>query len=768
MKKVNIPLLLGLILLIGLILISLFPDLFITSDPYAVEVMSVQKDGTAIFPPFAPGVKGILGTDEIGRDIFSQLIVGAHLTLKIVIICLLILLSTAFPLGLRAGLGGGISKWIVHMMNTLFTAIPALIFCIIILKLPPFGGLSTEFSIFAFAIIIAIVEMGRVGVMIQQKVLEIIDQPFIEGQVVIGKSKCQIGLQNVIPHLIPYIVVLLALEASRILMFVCQLGIFGAVLGNLTFDKETYESLGRNVTYEPEWAAMVGTSINNFRSAPWIVFTPIIAFFMAILSFNLVGEGLRTEFDKKNSRLISWIKRIPYHTSPKVYLYDMKKIKVKPWPGITKTVILVGVLIVIFFPRQIFYQPFEAKEAIKHIEMLCSDNFSGRRSGTVGRDKAAEYIKMKLKEAGIKPAGSQGFEYPFKLQDSRMNVEESISISLDGGEWNNLKPYIDFNITNFGNVSYKGGIGKNSTINNSITTTDFLILDGNSDELDYLYTEITAASKKQIPKFIFLISEDMNQKAIYQEMDFMRDKPFPIVKIGRKLGNSILKANKFEINIDIRSSSTSSQQGKHILGVIPGTDPKLKDQFVVIGSDYDGVGFNNGIAFQGAMDNASSVALNLETARALMKKGSPRRTVIFAFWDYSGRSPSGASFMSTFPTVRDTKDSLYIDLKYLGLANGKKLVLDTTKNDSSMPDSQRLGKYLKNALKNMGFNLHYDKIESEEAFAMDRRGLSCIVVKSDGADPIVGTSNDKIEIIDYKTYKDIGQGMVNALVKMLN
>lgn len=283
-RNKNIGLFAGLILLLLLVSIYFFPQLFTNKDPYATQTVIMDSTGTVRAAPFPPGMKGVLGSDELGRDLYSLVIYGTRQTLKIVFSSVLFLLLLAFIPGLIAGFGRNICRWLLKVLNITFSTIPALVFCFIMLRFPFLKELPVEKSLYAFALVIAVVETGRMGTFIQQRVEEILQEPFIEGAVVIGKNPVQIAFQNVVPHLLPGLIVFVSLEAARVLFIMCQLAVFNVVAGNISYDDEVFSMMGRFLPYEPEWSSMLGSSIRRVLTHTWVVLTPERTIFLAIKS----------------------------------------------------------------------------------------------------------------------------------------------------------------------------------------------------------------------------------------------------------------------------------------------------------------------------------------------------------------------------------------------------------------------------------------------------------------------------------------------------
>jgi len=158
MKKLNYPLIIGTIILIGLILIVIFYEQIIKIDPYAMNLGNVggYHDGKFIITkPVQPANDiNIFGTDSLGRDIFSQIIEGSRITLKIALLITLFRFIIALPFAFFAGFGGRISSAIIKFFTVAFSAIPALFFSYIVLGLSSLREFELAQSITVFIIVL--------------------------------------------------------------------------------------------------------------------------------------------------------------------------------------------------------------------------------------------------------------------------------------------------------------------------------------------------------------------------------------------------------------------------------------------------------------------------------------------------------------------------------------------------------------------------------------------------------------------------------------
>ena len=309
-KRVNLPLIIGLGIVILLIGVVVFEKSLMTSDPSTMRRGAFEwVNGEMVFydAPGAPNAEFIMGTDIIGRDIYSRLIAGAKLTLGMVALTVLFRFLIGFPIGIAAGFGNRPCMWLTNTFSTIFSAIPALIFSLVILSRPELHDLSLGRSIVAFAIVMTFVGWNRIAKITQEQTSHVLTQDFIEGEIAIGKSRPMMILQNVLPHILPAVITAVTMEFARALMLLAELGLFGVYAGPAVLDGEGTAMLGLTgatpPSNYPEWGGILaagryGMVVKKY----WLIIWPTVMFFISILGFNLLGEGLSLHINRRRVR----------------------------------------------------------------------------------------------------------------------------------------------------------------------------------------------------------------------------------------------------------------------------------------------------------------------------------------------------------------------------------------------------------------------------------------------------------------------------------
>lgn len=684
MKKINVPLLMGSFLLMGLLLVAFFPQYFTNKPPNFQETISIKEvveNGRVVSTeilssPWAPNKENIMGTDDFGRDVYSRLIYGTKTTLKTAFLIVLFRLLIAIPLGVLAGIGNKFSSAIIRFFYTVFTAIPLLLVAFLVFNIGYFASLHLEASIIAFAVVLSILGWGKLGKQIEEKVAIVMKEEFIEGEIALGKNKFQIVTQNIIPHLLPFLVSISFIEMGLSIFLLAQLSVLEVFVGpRLIKDRNTDLNIHYAIAAQPEWASILsGINRHNRMGNYWLGIYPALVFAVGILAFNLTGEGLRIEFEKRNSKVVSFIRKFSFLVSPRLYLAQILKFKEYYKPVIIKTGCILLAIVYITLPPQRSLHPFNIDYAMEHLNELMKPEYGGRVTLSQGNFLAGEYIVDKLKEYGLQPLNGENyiheFDYydamlPFVQQRPNMPIiarpieEGTIMLTSKEGEVSIYKIQEDFTVValprDFSNrgehtleeVTY---VGK-TIINNEFAGN----LSGEYGEnfalVEHLnnYREIAHRIPRTMEHQIYfwIVEEDRHQAFPTYGI---RTDSIAIVPRG-ELAQKIT-SDQFEVEIKIRQSTSERDgyNGRNIFAVLPGKDWDETDDIdnkkdlIIVGAPYDGLGMMDGNT--GAM-RGSSAAINLEMARIISQlEEPPNQTIIFAFWDGDSLINIGGSYYS--------------------------------------------------------------------------------------------------------------------------
>lgn len=309
----NITLWMGILFCSILLFLTVFgPSLpFVTME--IAEPYIIHDDGTIETPPYAPSDKYLLGTDVDGRELVSLVIVGARETLLLVVIITFVRYVLAIPLAIVASKQEGIIYWLLNGWNQIFSGLPTLFAAILFLHLP-FIEISDHRTVWVI-ILIALLEVGRVGYIFQQQAYDLSKSVFVEAGVMIGNGKLGIYKRYYLPYLLPQMIVNFVLDLGRVMLILGQLAFFNIFVSQEWVRIELSEWMIVN-TYN-DWLSMLAGSRRYIRTETWIPLVPVVAIAFSILTFNFLGEGLRRYFEDRSKS----------NYNPKLEQEEEKKLK---------------------------------------------------------------------------------------------------------------------------------------------------------------------------------------------------------------------------------------------------------------------------------------------------------------------------------------------------------------------------------------------------------------------------------------------------------
>ena len=221
-----------------------------------------------------PGLEHVLGSDHYGRDIFSRLLAGAHLSLLIGLVSVSLAVSSGLLLGLPAGYFGGWVDMLVMRVMDLMLSFPSVLLALGIVAIA--GP-----SLFNVMLAVGIASIPSYTRLVRASVLGIRGLPYIEAARALGSAPLRIITQHVIPNILAPLIVL------------ATLGTAGAILTGAAL---SFLGLGSQPPI-PEWGAMLSEARNYMRLGWWLTVFPGLAIAITVLSLNQLGDGLRDLLD---------------------------------------------------------------------------------------------------------------------------------------------------------------------------------------------------------------------------------------------------------------------------------------------------------------------------------------------------------------------------------------------------------------------------------------------------------------------------------------
>lgn len=646
--KANIHLIFGSIILLLILFVMIFPEMFINKSPYTIQHMRfLHENGKLLVEraPFPPAKDFFLGSDDLGRDILSYIIYGTRLTIFLGVIVAIGQFIIAIPMALYAGFGNRIAKSTIMQFNVIFSAIPALLISIILLRLDFFTGLDKQKSIIAFVLILSAVGWPKLASLLMERVEVINQQPFIKGEVAIGKRRYKIALENVLPHLAPELVVLFFMEIARNLSMIMQLGIFGVFVGNLKIinNPALGVSINTNISVEPEWASMLSTSRNLISMAPWAVIFPALAFFISVLGFNLFGEGLRKVMQKKDSKVIPAFRKLISLDVLYLWRSASKKVKMR---NAAVVIILIGVFTLLTLINKEDYSMGVNADTVTLPDQVII--------GTQDSTETAKYIADRMAALGIEPMEGENYLMSYDIGQSYMLQDQIFSINTADGPII-LEPDCDFAFMKSGNISFTGAVY-------DATKEDMYNIDNYSRFKDkFVLIDKAYYNDASINSFINDINNHVRIKGmlliarndeVIKNLIIDASEEMSVILISREVSEEL--KNNLESVITVSSSAKALKPtGNNVIGIYKGIDEGIGDEAILIGMNYNYINESGKEVLQ----------FNLELMERLCALYGNKRSIIFMFLDGTiSEAQHGVYYISQNFPYSSSKVKVYIDL----------------------------------------------------------------------------------------------------------
>ena len=258
----------GLVVVAGFVLIALGAPWIAPYDPLATSWSAIRK---------APSAAHWFGTDELGRDVLSRVVFGARASLLAGVVSVLISLSLGVPIGLAAGY---IGRWTDGLISRLTDAMLATPFLILAIALAAFLGPSLTNAMIAIGISATPIFIR----LTRAQVLSVKVEDFVEAARAVGNPHWRIAFRHVLPNVVPPLIVQATLAIAAAVIAEASLSFLG---------------LGQQPP-APSWGSMLNTAKNYIEQAPWMAIWPGLSIFVLVLSFNLLGDGLRDALDPRH------------------------------------------------------------------------------------------------------------------------------------------------------------------------------------------------------------------------------------------------------------------------------------------------------------------------------------------------------------------------------------------------------------------------------------------------------------------------------------
>lgn len=271
----------------------------ISSDPLGllglclVTLMVVSALGASIFAPYdpvqlnimerlqGPSAKHLLGTDQLGRDLFSRVLYGGQVALKVAFLSIGSALIVGIILGLIAGYG---PVWLDNSIMLLFDTIRSVPTIMLALVTVAFVGASLTTLIF----VIAASSIPTYGRIVRTQTLTIKSKDFVKAEMLMGASLLRILSIHLLPNILGPLLILASMDIPSIIALEAGLSFLGMGVKPPT----------------PSWGSILNDGFALIRNTPWPIIAGSIPLVLATLGFTFLGESLRDLLDPKLRKLI--------------------------------------------------------------------------------------------------------------------------------------------------------------------------------------------------------------------------------------------------------------------------------------------------------------------------------------------------------------------------------------------------------------------------------------------------------------------------------
>lgn len=640
------PLLIGFLLFLGLILIVLFGPNWGTYDPYLVAQSTRPyydaERKELVSPPFEPSSDFPLGSDQWGNDLLSLLLYGARMTIVAGFYIMLTRIFLGVLLGSIAGWfeGGSFDRTILSV-SAVVSSVPILLSSLIIIY-----ALNIQNGLWVFMFALSIVGWTETMQIVRSEMLRIRKMKYIEAARSIGLTQAQIIVKHVFPNIAPYLLVIAALEMSAVLLLLAELGFLGTYIGGTSlYIPDIFSSQVFHLAEVPEWGALVAQSVPYIRSYPFIVLGPALAFFISIVTFNALGEGLRWMFDRwPVSMALLLRKRILLVLAVFVGI----SVYVISFTGSKSSFVRVS-------------KSFDLANVQAHVDALSS----------MDADEVDQYIEDVYKDLdvsrGWKPHGFIS-AYHFSDDQKLATFKATPELNLYKSTGQVQESFIfghDFKVMENKAVGSGNVTGQIVVIRHTYVDEESLL-----DEQDLNGKVVIAYARTISPQFPSRVAErgaqgllaimDPGESLSEQNMlivpaaDEENPNPrIPVFQITAETADRILydagltveifwldgwhtKLLDTQVNLKLDIEQPESLQIHNTIGFMGGYDANLAQEMVVLFTSYD--------SRVSSPENFYGVGTMLEIARIWREnKVDPRRAVLFVAWDNAHLGSPGAS-----------------------------------------------------------------------------------------------------------------------------
>jgi ABC-type dipeptide/oligopeptide/nickel transport system permease subunit len=664
----------------------------------------------------------------------SLVIAGAQQTLLLTLLVVAARLALGIVLGALSGWLNG--SWVDRALLGLAEVVAA--FPALLLAMTFILALGIRQGLRPFVIALSLIGWGEIMQFVRGEVMAIRERPFVESAVSTGLRTPRIVWSHILPNLLSSLISISALEMGAVLMLLGELGFVGIFIGGGAFAELQIDAPPYHYSDVPEWAALLSNIRLYARTYPWTATYPALAFFVAILGFNLFGEGIRRMVETVG---IGFTRLINRYTVSAALIVAVGVVWARSNTGA-----------IAYYRRQA--TAFDGERALADVQTLSDPALDGRALGSTGIQAAAEQIAQWFQSAGLQPGG-QDLGYLQRKERSYQVLDAIPQLTIQGASdtWIYREDYVEYpsayrNLGRYSGPLHVLIMGEQTPVRGSFGSTMLKGL-ANQDLIGKTILALSARDASYLDRIgldgLLVVAED--------ELDLTRrytlstrNPTWRMFGTGRQVGQDtprlwISKAvadrmlqgtgktvadlrqqeNQLPqdevIDLPVETTVSIQMEGtlrekvptQHVIGHLPGLSDSryggINTQTIVVLAQYDSPPISPEQAFHpSANDNASGVAVMSEVARAMQESNyEPYRT--FLFIAYSGEGLEGGEpvqpsdikkFLQAKPGFASGLEiEAIVHLVGLGAGEGDTLTLSAT-------GSRRLAKLFEDSARRMG------------------------------------------------------------------
>lgn len=266
----------GLLIVAVVVIAALFGQWMIPYDPTAQNIMKRLQ------PPFAVGKQGIhlLGTEALGRDIFSRLVIGARVSLLVGVASVIVSGLVGITLGVVAGYEDRFIGRFLMALTDIQLAIPFLVLALaVVAVLGP--------SLWNLIMVLGLTNWVQYARVVRAECLVLREREYVQAARALGASTPRILIRHLLPNVMSSVIVISSLLVAKMILFESSLSFLGLGVPPST----------------PTWGAMIADGRNYIANAWWVAAMPGLAIFITVIGINLVGDRLRDMLDPRLKQL---------------------------------------------------------------------------------------------------------------------------------------------------------------------------------------------------------------------------------------------------------------------------------------------------------------------------------------------------------------------------------------------------------------------------------------------------------------------------------